>query len=106
MAAKRGGCRDAGVFRGAEGAHGPGLAAVMRRKKGQQVLGPRGLARAVAAQHEEQEPGRLGHPPLGAQRLPAARPAPPKRMTSTRTWPRTRPGKKAQSPARPTPETE
>ena len=72
MAAKRGSCRDAGVFRGAEGAHGPGLAAVMRRKKGQQVLRPRGLARAVAAQHEEQEPGRLGHHALGAQRLPAA----------------------------------
>src|SRR5260221_8641079 len=46
MAAKRGGCRDAGVFRGAEGAHGPGLAAVMRRKKGQQVLGPREIGRA------------------------------------------------------------
>ena len=65
--------RDAGVFFRSEGADGPGQRMVAGGQEGQQVLGGRGLSRAVAAQHEQHRPGAGRHQSALAQRLPAAR---------------------------------
>ena len=71
MAAQRRSSRRAGVFGRTESAHCPGLGAAVGLDKRQQVQRARDLASAVATQHEQQEPGRVGHRAVGAQRLPA-----------------------------------
>ena len=64
--------RDAGVLLWSESADGPGQRMVAGGQEGQQIVGGRGLPRAVAAQNEQHRPGAGRRQSALAQRLPAA----------------------------------